>query len=518
MRFWKALGRLFGFFGWLLVIAGILATAAPMIENDQVQMTLASFSEQTGNTLLDIANKAAVYCLANHYLVFGVGVALVLLALLIRRLADRPYYDDFDEPEPEPRVKPDLDILPRPAYDPGGWAARTAEEPSGRSAGQKMPGPTAETPANASGDDITAYTPSGTEAAGEAAQDGLPSSPSAGSGGGSLRDAYFSLLQYNNPQKTPPFGHNPEPSAEQAEIRAVKDAGGEQLRNEPEQPQLPSEDLPQSKQDWDIPLTGGWADMAGELPPIDMSPWDSTDQTDDAPEPDEDEAPAPFIPYGGASMQDEAEPMPANEPLTVTRDYGTVPNTAYTPVQKEPIGWISPAIETPAAIRRGNTEQSAEETAVTAKAALWQPEEEPISSRVEFARQQTAEVDEQSPEEPPVVVRRTPDDAQIWSEPAQPYEEEYAANTEEPETPTLPQTARSRRADPGRETVAAARAPEAGPPQQKPTYTVSVVGKTRIVTTIPNLRFAGEITPPTMLKGGLSAPKALSSFQNADHP
>lgn len=525
MRFWKALSRLFSFFGWLLVIAGILATAAPLIENDQVKLVLTSFSEQTSDPIMKVVNTVVLYCLANHYLVFGVGVALALLALLMRRLSDRPYYDDFDDLEPEPEAKTDHEILPRPAYDPGRWTPQAMDEQAGPNGAENGIEPAQEAsdaiPATGNTAQLVAkpdrlLPQAGTEAMERAAvlqpADAMaPAAPPAGEQG-SLQDAYFSLLNYNNPQTTPPTREQPE---------AVGGGAGLQTREPAWQPV--SDSVSQQEHEWNIPLTGGWADMAGELPPIDMSPWEEPEAQKISSPATEENQPA-YAPYHGESLPYKPEVPAEEEPLAVTRSYEEKPEKKFTAYeQANDRLYETPVEEPPIAIRR---DTFVEEEKVPAKAMDEQAQkpvaseqtitEKPVSLPLVAPPQPVRETGEEKPEEPEIVVKRTLTAAPVLNETEKPVERTDVSNEIVPEPRS--QSARIRRASPEHEVVSAKRSLETEPTLPKPTCTVSMVGKTRIVTTIPNLHFNSEITPPTMLKGGLAIPKALPSLQKTEHP
>jgi hypothetical protein len=102
MKFLKALGGLLCAIGCIVALAGILATAAPMIDNDQVSGVIDSFSMQSDNRFTSAVNAAATFCLAQNYLVFGLGIVTLLIGGLMRTGAERALYATHtDAPETE---------------------------------------------------------------------------------------------------------------------------------------------------------------------------------------------------------------------------------------------------------------------------------------------------------------------------------------------------------------------------------------------------------------------------------
>ncbi len=89
MKFWKFLGGLMVFVGFLTALTGILATAAPMIDNDQVRRILESFTYQSQDQLLNTVNGVLLFCLNHQYLLFGAGAGAVLLGGLLKTAADK---------------------------------------------------------------------------------------------------------------------------------------------------------------------------------------------------------------------------------------------------------------------------------------------------------------------------------------------------------------------------------------------------------------------------------------------
>jgi hypothetical protein len=92
MKFLKVLGGLMCFIGCLMALMGVLGTAVPMIDNDQVQNIVSSFSAEGGNALTGGVNAVVRYCLANNYLVFVVGMVLLLIGGLIKSRADKALF------------------------------------------------------------------------------------------------------------------------------------------------------------------------------------------------------------------------------------------------------------------------------------------------------------------------------------------------------------------------------------------------------------------------------------------
>ncbi len=84
MKFWRALGGVFVFLGCLMALAGILATVAPMIENEQVKRIIESFSTRTLDPVFNAINAAILTGLHNNYLIFAIGAGLLLTGGLLR--------------------------------------------------------------------------------------------------------------------------------------------------------------------------------------------------------------------------------------------------------------------------------------------------------------------------------------------------------------------------------------------------------------------------------------------------
>ncbi|MDD3920498.1 MAG: hypothetical protein PHO41_04940 [Eubacteriales bacterium] len=108
MKFLKFLGGLLIVVGCIAALAGILATAAPMIDNAQVVGVIDSFSAPTDSTILSYLHLAALFCLAHNYLVFGGGIALLLAGGLMRTLADKKSMAKHSHSEEE---LPDFDVF-----------------------------------------------------------------------------------------------------------------------------------------------------------------------------------------------------------------------------------------------------------------------------------------------------------------------------------------------------------------------------------------------------------------------
>ena len=89
MKFWKVFGGLLTFFGCVLALAGILATAAPMVDNDQMRLIIEAFSLKSTDPMLNMVNGVILWCLHNNYLLFGLGIAVLLAGGLIKTIASR---------------------------------------------------------------------------------------------------------------------------------------------------------------------------------------------------------------------------------------------------------------------------------------------------------------------------------------------------------------------------------------------------------------------------------------------
>lgn len=97
MRFWKGLGGLLVFLGCLAALMGILATVAPMIDNDQVRRIIESFSIPSHDPILSGVNAAILFCMRNNYLLFAVGAAAMLAGGLTRAAVSGALPKDEDD-------------------------------------------------------------------------------------------------------------------------------------------------------------------------------------------------------------------------------------------------------------------------------------------------------------------------------------------------------------------------------------------------------------------------------------
>ena len=101
MRFWKFIGGLLVFIGCLGALTGIMATAAPMIDNLQVQKIIESFSAKSQDAVVNAMNSVILFCLHNNYIIFGVGAACVLIGGLLKTAAAKALYTaEHDDDEP----------------------------------------------------------------------------------------------------------------------------------------------------------------------------------------------------------------------------------------------------------------------------------------------------------------------------------------------------------------------------------------------------------------------------------
>lgn len=92
MKFLKALGGVLCFIGCVIAMAGILATVIPLIDNAQVQRIVESFSMVSTDRLVNLLNRAILFCLAHNNWVFAIGAALLLAGGLLRSGADRALF------------------------------------------------------------------------------------------------------------------------------------------------------------------------------------------------------------------------------------------------------------------------------------------------------------------------------------------------------------------------------------------------------------------------------------------
>lgn len=92
MKFWKVLGGILVFAGCIAALTGVLATAAPLIENDHVKSIIASFSVKSLEPFINMINGVILFCLQNNYLVFGAGAGAMLVGGLLKTMAARALY------------------------------------------------------------------------------------------------------------------------------------------------------------------------------------------------------------------------------------------------------------------------------------------------------------------------------------------------------------------------------------------------------------------------------------------
>ena len=116
MKFWKALGGVLVFLGCLTALAGILATVAPMIDNDQVRRIIESFSVRTLDPVVNGINAAILFCLRSHTLLFAIGAGALLLGGLMRAAAGKvPASETYPEPVWQAERAPIAKAPARPA-------------------------------------------------------------------------------------------------------------------------------------------------------------------------------------------------------------------------------------------------------------------------------------------------------------------------------------------------------------------------------------------------------------------
>lgn len=122
MKFLKALGGVLCFVGCVIALAGILATAVPLIDNVQVQRIVDSFSMVSTDRFVNLLNKAILFCLAHNNWVFAAGAALLLAGGLMRSGADRALFranaPRTAEARPTRAEPPRAAVPPQPAEAP----------------------------------------------------------------------------------------------------------------------------------------------------------------------------------------------------------------------------------------------------------------------------------------------------------------------------------------------------------------------------------------------------------------
>ncbi len=138
MKFWKALGGVLVFLGCLTALTGILATVAPMIDNDQVRRIIESFSVRTLDPVLNGINTAILFCLRSHTLLFAIGAGALLLGGLMRAAAagkvpaSETHTGSMRQAESAPIAKaparPARAAAPAPATTPASAAAPKREQ------------------------------------------------------------------------------------------------------------------------------------------------------------------------------------------------------------------------------------------------------------------------------------------------------------------------------------------------------------------------------------------------------
>lgn len=104
MRVLKALGGVLIFMGCLVALTGILATVAPMIDNEQMRRIIESFGTRTLDPMVNWINAAILLGLRNNYLLFGIGAGLLVTGGLTRAAALKAAEGDA-LPSPEPRAE-----------------------------------------------------------------------------------------------------------------------------------------------------------------------------------------------------------------------------------------------------------------------------------------------------------------------------------------------------------------------------------------------------------------------------
>ena len=87
MKFWKAFGGVLCFIGCLAALAGLLATAAPMIDNEQIRRILESFTMKSTDPVLNAVNSVILICLRQNYVVFASGAGALLIGGLMKTAA-----------------------------------------------------------------------------------------------------------------------------------------------------------------------------------------------------------------------------------------------------------------------------------------------------------------------------------------------------------------------------------------------------------------------------------------------
>jgi len=123
----KRTGGFLCFLGCTAAMAGILATAAPMIDYDPLQAFVRSLSTTENGGLIKILYSVLSFCLAENYLVFAGGIALLFIGGVIRTMADRALFEvPADEPEVAAIRHPSVDSNPSDARD----ASLSAQEPA----------------------------------------------------------------------------------------------------------------------------------------------------------------------------------------------------------------------------------------------------------------------------------------------------------------------------------------------------------------------------------------------------
>ena len=92
MKFWRFFGAVLVFLGCLAALAGVLATAAPVIDNDHVRLILASFSEKSLDPVINTVNRVILYCINHNYFLFALGAGMMLAGGLIKTAAAKALY------------------------------------------------------------------------------------------------------------------------------------------------------------------------------------------------------------------------------------------------------------------------------------------------------------------------------------------------------------------------------------------------------------------------------------------
>lgn len=126
MKTFRVIGALFVVFGCIFALLGILSSILPMIQNEQLNLILASFEEPSADTLTNTLNIIVLFCIRSGYFLLFCGISLMVTGGLISSTAQKKIRAMRADTEAAADAQhPDTAGTPKPAYYPGGLAPPT---------------------------------------------------------------------------------------------------------------------------------------------------------------------------------------------------------------------------------------------------------------------------------------------------------------------------------------------------------------------------------------------------------